>query len=490
MLVLLFVNLFTVRIILKVLGITDYGIYNVVAGFVSSFSFLANTTASAIQRFLSYCLGQKKYDEYQKYFSNSFILFIILSLIAALLLETIGLWFLKEKMVIPTERLNAAIEVFHYTTITLIFSFISIPYNAVIFSNEKMNLFAYLSIADVINRLLIVYLLIIIPFDTLKTYATLLLCIEIINFTLYRYYAKHICSYAKVTLRPDFKYIKRLISFTGWNLIGSISGLCRNQGVNILINLYYGPIYNAACGIAIQVYNAINRFATNFMMAVNPQIIKLYAANKKYELEKLVEQSSKMSFSLLMLISFPFFVLMPEILQLWLHEVPNITILFARLILINMLIECISLPLLTLAQATGKLKTYQSIVGGILILNLPVSWFFLKFLHIESYIIFIILITFNMIALWCRIIILKKTADLQIYNFTKNVILRWGILFLIGFVGFYIFIQLDLFLRILLTGISTFCILPVAIYFIVLTSSERKTIFLFLKNKIMKISMR
>lgn len=484
MLIMLFINLYTVRVILNTLGVVDYGIYNVVAGFVASFSFLANTTASAIQRFLSYSLGQKRYDEYQKYFSNSFILFIIIALIAILLLQTFGMWFLQHKMVIPSERLSTAIWVFQFSTITLFFSFISIPYNAVILSNEKMNVFAYISIFDVINKLLIVYLLVIIPFESLKTYATLLSCIEFINFILYRYFAKRVCKFAKISIMPNFKYIKHLIGFTGWNLIGSLAGLCRNQGLNILINIFYGPIYNAACGIAFQIYNAVNRFATNFMMAVNPQIIKLYATGNTYELEKLIERSSKLSFSLLMLISFPLFILMPEILNLWLKDVPNTTVLFSRLILINMLIECISLPLLTLAQATGRLKIYQSVVGGFLILTLPISWITLKFLHSEAYTIFVILIIFNVIALFSRILILNKTAGLPIVSFFKNVISRWGILIVIGFLGIHVSLQLHFFLRILFTIVSTCFLLPLTIYFVEFNSLERKAIYQFIKNKI------
>lgn len=484
MLITLSVSLFTVRVILKTLGVEDYGIYNVVAGFVTSFSFIANTTSTAIQRFLSYCLGQKKYDEYHKYFINSFILFIILSCLAIILLETVGLWFLQEKMIIPSNRYHAAIWVYQSAIITLFFSFISIPYNAVILSNEKMSLFAYLSIIDVVNKLLIVYLLTILPFDHLKTYAILLSIVGLINFLLYKYFANRICEYATLSHKYNFKYIKSLLSFTGWNLIGSISGLCRNQGINILINLYFGPIYNAACGISFQIYNAINGFASNFMMAVNPQIIKLYATNQKVELDKLIERSSKMSFSLLMFISYPFLVLMPNILKIWLHTVPEITILFARLILINMLIECVSTPLLILAQATGKLKIYQMIIGGLLILNLPTSWIMLKFFHIEAHIIFIILISINIIALFARVAILSQTAELKAKSFIFNVISKWGILLLICIIGFYITIKFNLQIQILSTLFFTFIFIPIFILFIVFNKLERDFIFHYIKNKL------
>lgn len=484
MLITLSVSLFTVRVILKTLGIEDYGIYNVVAGFVTSFSFIANTTSTAIQRFLSYCLGQKRYDEYRKYFINSFTLFIILSCLAIILLETIGLWFLQEKMVIPPNRYHAAIWIYQSAIITLFFSFISIPYNAVILSNEKMSIFAYLSIIDVINKLLIVYLLTILPFDHLKTYAILLSIVGFLNFLLYKYFANRICKYITLSFKCKSKYIKSLLSFTGWNLIGSISGLCRNQGINILINLYFGPIYNAACGISFQIYNAINGFASNFMIAVNPQIVKLYATNQKEELDKLIERSSKMSFSLLMLIAYPFLVLMPNILKVWLHTVPEITILFARLILINMLIECVSTPLLILAQATGKLKKYQITVGGLLILNLPISWLMLKFFHTEAYIIFIILISINIIALFARIVILSQTAELNAKSFIFNVISKWSILLLICITGFYVTIKFNLQIQIISTIFFTFITIPIFILFIVFNRFERNSIFNYIKNKL------
>lgn len=484
MLITLSVSLFTVRVILKTLGVEDYGIYNVVAGFVTSFSFIANTTSTAIQRFLSYSLGQKKYDEYHKYFINSFILFVMLSCLAIILLETVGLWFLQEKMVIPLNRYPAAIWVYQSAIITLFFSFISIPYNAVILSNEKMSIFAYLSIIDVVNKLLIVYLLTILPFDHLKTYAILLSIVGFINFLLYKHFANRICKYVTLSFKYSFKYIKSLLSFTGWNLIGSVSGLCRNQGINILINLYFGPIYNAACGIAFQIYNAINGFASNFMLAVNPQIIKLYATNQKEELDKLIERSSKMSFSLLMFITYPCFVLMPHILKIWLHTVPEITILFSRLILINMLIECVSTPLLILAQATGKLKKYQITVGGLLILNLPISWLMLKFLHIEAYIIFTILISINIIALFARVAILSQTARLKAKSFILNVISKWSILMLICTMGFYATIKLNLQEQILLTIFYTLIIIPIFILFTVFNKFERNSIFHYIKNKL------
>lgn len=477
------VGLFTVRVILNTLGIEDYGIYNVVAGFVTSFSFLANTTSTAIQRFLSFCLGQNKMVEYNKYFTNSFFLFTCLAVISLLILETVGLWFVHEKLIIPEERLYAAIWVFQSAVISLFFSFLSIPYNAVILSNEKMDVFAYVSIFDVVAKLVIVYLLIIIPFDHLKTYAVLFSTISFLDFILYRFYAKKINRNIHVSIFCDIVYLKRLLGFTGWNLIGSISGLFRSQGLNILINLFFGPVYNAARGIAYQIYNAINGFAGNFMMAVNPQIIKLYASNQEEELSKLVMRSSRMSFSLLTLISYPFIVLMPVVLKLWLNETPDVTVLFARLVLVNMLVECISLPLLTLAQATGKLKYYQSIVGGLLILNLPITWIAFNYFDAEAYICFIILILLNVVALIARLLILQKTAKLNIVDFIRNVLLKWLLLMIVCAIGFVLSLGYTSAIQLIFTIFFVCIILPVIILYVVLNSSERKRVYLFIIKK-------
>ena len=483
MLVTFGVSLFTVRVVLQTLGVEDYGIYNVVAGFVTSFSFIANTTSSAVQRFLSYCIGQNNWDDYHNYFVGSFFLFCGLALIAFLFLETLGLWFLHEKMVIPVERIEAANWIFHGTMAVLFFLFLSIPYNAVIVSNEKMNFFAYLSISDVLLKLFIIYLLKVLPFDHLKTYSVLLACTGLINFMLYRYLAMRICKEVRLSLKLRYSYIRHLLGFSCWNLIGSLAGICRNHGINILQNLYFGPIYNAACGISFQIYNAINGFAYNFITAANPQIIQLYAKGENAALALLVERCSKMSFSLLSLITFPFLILMPYVLDLWLGNIPSITVLFARLILINMLIECVSMPLMTLAQATGHIKPYQLLVGSILILNLPIAWLLLNFFHAEAFSAFITLIVINIVALGCRLLVLKQTAQLNIKRFFKNVLTRWIFLLLLCIIGLWLSLDSSMESSFVISCIFTFIVIPSVILFVVFDKSERNKIMAYIKQK-------
>lgn len=484
MLIILAVNLFTVRIIFRVLGVEDYGIYNVVAGFVVSFTFLANTTSTAIQRFLSYTLGLQKYDDYHKYFVNSFFLFVILAIIALLLLGSIGIWFLHNKMTIPLARIDAAVWIYYSAMLSLLFSFISIPYNAVILSNERMDLFAYLSVIDAFVKLLIAYLLFVIYYDHLKVYAVLLSISEIVKFLLYKYFANRICIYSKLSSVWNISYIKSLLSFTSWNLIGSISGLCRNQGLNVLINIYFGPIYNAAVGISFQMYHAINNFASNFIVAANPQIIKLYASGERNEWERLVIRSSKMAFSLLSFISFPFILLLPYVLKLWLGYSSEIIIEFSRLIVLNMLVECVSMPLLTLAQATGRLKYYQIIVGGSLILNLPISWILLKYLHMDAYVVYVVLICLNLVALFLRLIILRKTAGLNFRCFIKQVVIKWFYVIVSIGICYYFFKEQTLLMQLGIIILYMSLLMPSLVLFVVFDKSERNGLYSYIKHKI------
>lgn len=484
MILTLVVSLYAVRIVFRTLGVVDYGIFNVVAGFVSAFAFLSATTSSATQRFLSFSLGRDDQEGYDKYFKNCFIIFVYLSILSVLLLESIGLWFLYNKMVIPEERLDAAFWVFQSATLSLVFSFISIPYNAVILSYEKMGIYAYISIFDAIGKLFIVFLLTTIPFDHLKVYAILYMLIGLIDFILYIVFSKKIRNGLSEGMHYDKEYMSEILSFTGWNIYGSVSGVLRGQGLNILINLFFGPVFNTARGVAYQVYNAVNGFASNFMMAINPQLVKTYAVNDKKNLDLLIYRGSKMSFSLLTLISYPLIVLMPFILELWLGEVPAVTVLFTRLVLFNMLIECVSLPLLTLAQATGKLKLYQIAVGTLLVLNLPLSWIAFRFFHAEAYVCFIILILVNCIALALRLIILRKTADLSICGFFNNVIIKWIILIGICTVVFFLSYNLYIIPMVIITSLVTFFILPLIILYLVLNKDERNTIIEFIRKKI------
>ncbi len=473
MLLSLIIGLYTVRVILRVLGIQDYGIYNVVAGLVTSLAFLSNTTSSAIQRFLSFSLGQDDKEKYKSYFLASKYVFYGIASITLVLAETIGLGFLVEYLVIPPERLEAAIWVYESCLVSLIFSFLLIPYNAVIISFEKMNIFAGIGIVDVFLKLGIAYLIMIFPFDSLKTYAVLLAGVSVLNFIFYRYYAYRTAGHLLKAKVLNKQHLHQILGFTGWNLFGSVSGLVRGQGLNILINLYFGPIFNAARGIAYQIYNVVNGFCSNFMMAVNPQIIKLYSTGNKTECFKLVHCGAKISFSLLLVFSFPLMVLMPYVLNLWLVEYPPATILFARLVLLNMLVESLSQPLLTLAQASGKVKYYQIVVGGSLILNLPLSILAYE-MGMPPETCFFIMIVMNAIAIFLRLLVLKRTAGIELWPFVIHVCAR---AFMILTIMFFIYVVLlglnDIILLLTYTLVTSAILVPILAMFLLFSKKER-----------------
>lgn len=469
------IGLYTVRIVLKVLGVVDYGIYNVVGGSVAAFVFLSNTLSSATQRFFSFCLGRDDIGAFNKYFENFSYCFIILSLLTFVILETFGLCFF-DVLVIPEERTEAALWVFQSALVSLILSFLRVPYRAVVISYERMEIFAYTSIFEAVMKLCMAFGVSLIPFDSLKVYAFLYALVDCCLFLIYKHYAHRIHLGLRMTFRYDKECIKELLGFTSWNFIGATSGLVRGQGLNILINIYFGPVFNTARGIAYQIHQGVNGFASNFMTAVNPQIIKLYAANEKAELEKLVTRSSKLSFILLTLFSFPLIVLMPYILDLWLGDVPATTVLFSRLVLVNMLVECLSHPLMTLAQATGKLMAYQSTVGGLLILNLPLSWISFGYFHADAYVCFVILIILSIVSLFCRLLILKHTANLHIWRFIKEVILKWGLLMAFCYMIFLIIVNTELLSKIFISLAMSLFVIPVFVFCIVLNHGERQGI--------------
>lgn len=484
--IILCVNLYVIRLVFKALGVVDYGIYEVVAGFAASFSFLSRSISSALQRFLSFCIGKNDVAAYNKYFGNCYVLFVCFSFTSLILLESFGVWFVCEKMVIPVDRLNAALWVFQSAVFSLIIIFITIPYNAVIISYERMDIFAGISIFDVFLKLVLVFCLQFSPSDRLIIYSLLYSFTGLVQLLLYRHYANKIHNGLKIFAAYDISYIKEVISFTGWNLFGSVSGLVRGQGLNILINIYFGPVFNAARSIAYQVYNAVNAFAGNFMTAVNPQIIKMYASNQSKELEMLVFRSSKISFTLLTIIAYPLIILMPSVLDIWLGNSPHVTVLFSRLVMVSMLVESISLPLLTLAQATGKLKMYQTIVGGLLIMNLPVSWFAFEYLNTEAYVCFVILIIINVLALVARLFVLKRIAKLNIPVFIRNVMSKWLMLMLLCYIGYLISRNLDSYLLLIVTAIMTLVIIPLFSLYVILNLQERERIIHYVFNRIIK----
>jgi O-antigen/teichoic acid export membrane protein len=423
MILTMIVSLYTSRVILNTLGVEDYGIYNVVGGVVSMFAFFNSAMSSATQRFLSFEIGKGDFAQLRKTFNATQIIHIGIAVVIFILAETVGLWFVKTYLVIPPERLNAAIWVYHFSVLSFMVSIIQVPYNATIIAHERMNVYAYVSIIEVSLKLLIVFMLTWITYDKLKLYGILYFSVVFIVAAIYRVYTRRKFEESKFEFVKDKKLYKTLISYSGWNLFGNIAGVAKGQGVNILLNIFYGPVVNAARGIAMQVQAAVNSFVSNFQMAVNPQIIKSYAANERDYMYSLVMRGSKFSFYLLFFLSLPIMIEVDQILKLWLKIVPEYSSIFTILVLVIILIDCVSGPLMTAIQATGKIKVYQAVVGSLLMLILPISYFLLKMGYSPEITLYVNIVI-SIIALSFRLYLVWKLLGFPILRFIEEIILR------------------------------------------------------------------
>lgn len=417
------VTLYTSRIVLNTLGVEDFGIYNVVGGVAMMFSFLNASMSSATQRFLSFELGKNDFTQLKKVFSMSVNIHAIIAIAIFILAETIGLWFMNAKLNIPSERMNAANWVYQFSILSLMLTVMNVPYNATIIAHERMSVYAYISILEVSLKLLMIFMLTWLSFDKLKLYAVLIFSVTVLITLIYWTYSKFKfkeCTYHYIN---DRKLFIILINFSGWSFFGSISMVLMDQGVNILLNIFFGPIINTARGIAYQVNTAVQTFATNFQMAINPQIVKSYASDNREYMHQLIIQSSKFSYFLLLILTLPVLLETNYILHLWLKNVPDYSIIFCRLILINTLINSFASPLMTAAQASGNIKRYYIIVGSLLILNLPISYLLLK-LGTRPEITIIIAIILSILSLIIRLYILQDLISLKVLDYISKVLLK------------------------------------------------------------------
>lgn len=420
MLFMMAVSLYTSRVVLHTLGVEDFGIYNVVGGVVAMFSVISGSLSAAISRFITYELGKGDKDKLIRIFSSSVTIQLGLGFIILILAEVVGVWFLNTQMTIPTNRIYAANWVFQLSILTFIINLISVPYNAAIIAHEKMSAFAYISILEVVAKLIIVYMLLWSPFDKLIFYAILMASVAFIIRLVYGYYCKQHFEECTYRFIFDKDLLKKMFSFAGWNFIGAASAVLRDQGGNIVINLFCGPTVNAARGIAYQVNSAISGFVNNFMMALNPQITKSYAAGNKEYMMTLIHQGARLSFYILLILSLPVIINAHYILTLWLKIVPNHTTLFVQLVLIFAMSESISNPLMTAMLATGNIRNYQIVVGGLQIMNLPISYILLRNGCIPETVL-IVAICISQCCLVARLYMLRKMIGLSIRKYISKV---------------------------------------------------------------------
>lgn len=481
MLVTISVALYTSRIVLNTLGIENYGIYNVVGGFVSMFGFLSASMATATQRFLNFEIGKKDFPQLAKVFSMSINIHFIIALIIFILAETVGLWFVNNQLTIPSERMSAANWVFQFSILSSLVQVVSVPYNAIIIAYERMNVYAWVSIIDVVLKLIIVFMLQWFGFDKLKLYAILMFGVSLIIRFVYGFYCNRNFKESKYKYSWNLKLFKTLLNFAGWNLWGNAAAVMFGQGVNILLNIFFGPAINAARGIAYQVRGAINHFVTNFQMAMRPQIIQSFATDDLKYMHQLVFQGAKYSFFLLFALSLPIFLETELILRLWLKIVPEYTVIFTQLVIINVLIDTISGPLMTAAQASGKIKLYQGVVGGLLLLILPISYLFLKMGYPPQITLYVNIVV-SIIALFARLKIISPLVNLSIKEYLKNVVLRIIPVVLIAIIFPFIiqyFFHAGL-IRLVLVVLSSIISVLVSIFLVGMNKNEQ----LFIQRKL------
>lgn len=486
------ISLYVSRVVLKVLGEDDYGIYNVVGGVVVMFSFLSRTLASASQRYFAFELGRGDHEKLNRIFNINLLLFCIVIGVIVVLAETVGLWFLHNKMTIPADRMYAANWIYQFSILSFCTNLIAIPYQAVIIAREKMHFYAFVGIMEALLNLAFALMLGLLEWnaDRLIIYGALMLVVHIITNSGYVFVSRKRFEETKIKYYWEKEQVREIVSYSGWNLFGAVASVVRSQGINLLINVFFSPAINAARGLSYQVNNALNQFASNFYTAVRPQVTKYYAQGDKSATFSLVFSSSKYAYYLVALFAIPVLAFHKEVLDLWLADVPDHTNSFLILVLIVGLIDSISNPLMTLSQATGKVKLYQSVVGGIMIMNLPISWILLCWGYPAEVTLYVA-ITMSIIALFARLLILRSSCAFPVMSYCKKVLFRLLvttiIAVLIALVLKWFFIDSDIIVTFFVFVLSVLFSL-LTIYVIGFTKHERTIVKEFLSIKKRNVS--
>lgn len=423
MIITMLVSLFTSRLILNTLGIEDYGIYNVVGGVVSMFGFITGTLSAAISRFLTYELGSGRNERLRIIYSTSINIIITISLVIAIIIEIIGTWFLNNKLNIPIERMFAANCVLQFAIIGFILNLFNVPFNAAIIAHEKMSIFAYISILEVVLKLVIVYMLCISPFDRLITYAALFCLVSLILRIIYGLYCSKNFSECKYSRCLDKNLLKEMTGFAGWNMLGSGAYIFNTQGINILTNLFFDVGMNAARGVTTQVENVIKQFVTNFTTALNPQITKSYAAGNIEYMNSLVCKGAKYSYLMMLFFTIPIIFESDIIIRLWLGNPPEHAALFVKLSVIGAMLDMMGNSTANACWATGKVKKYYQYVASIGCLPFFLTWFLFS-VGCQAYSAYITFIVIYFILIFVKLYILKGLLPFSPKVFIKDVILR------------------------------------------------------------------
>lgn len=485
MLITMAIGIYTSRIVLQSLGVNDFGVYNLVGGIVSMFSFLNTSMLDATQRYLNFYLGKNDYVKLNEVFGTSLTIFALLALVIFILCETIGLYFLYYKLSIPDDRLSAAFWVLQFSAISSLINISSVPYNALVVSYEKMATFAYVSVYQSLAILLVTLSLNFFPFDRLIIYGLLVMFVHISIRLFYRYYCSSRFNNIRYKFCASKLMFKELLSFSGWTLSSTFAYMTYNQGINIMMNMFYGPVVNAAQALASQINGNLNMFSNNFTIASKPQITKYYAEGQMQEMKKLVYLSSKVTFFIFLAIALPFFIRSHYILSLWLHEVPQYTDSFLKIFLLVALVGTLSAPIITAVQATGRIKYFQLTVTLISLMILPLAYIMNLIFNEPIYTYYVILLMTIIMQLG-RLYFFKNQLGCSLQEYFKDIIFR---LLLVAVLSYLLLIGIIQFFDNNLWGFILVCIFSCTLVialslFIGFNKIERTQIISTIKNKI------
>lgn len=486
MLFVMAVNLFSVRAILDILGVVDYGIYNVVGGVVGMFSFLSGTLATSSQRYFSVALASKDFVKLKCQFRLNISVFLLFIFVIICIAETVGLWYVNNKMTIPADRIIVTNIIYQLSILSFAIQLITVPYNALIVAHEQMKAFAYIGIGEAFFKIILVLVLFVAPLDKLVTYGTMMLVSSLLITGCYYLYCKKHYPESNYKFYWNNGDAKDLIGFSGWHFLGTISVVVRSQGINLLINAFFSPAINAARAIAFQIDTVVNQLAGNFFVAVKPQMYKLYALKDMDEFIFLIFRSTIISVFLVSFLSIPFIINADFVLGLWLKHVPQYTVLFSQLVLFNGIIDATSNPTICAALATKRIKSFYIVTGSLYIFCLPISYFALKYGYDASSTM-VISIGISLISVFARVLVLNK---LLIFPLNKYLGLFAKLLLVSIVILVLSYLVKNLFcskiISFVVSGVITVILHLSLYYFVILSKKEKAIIFSFIIKKIRK----
>ena len=482
------ISLYTSRIILQTLGVVDYGIYGVVGGIVTLFTFLNSSMAGSTSRFLTFELGRGNQVRLNETFVSAFILHVIIALVIVLVAETVGLWFLVHQLVIPPERLQAAHWVYQLSIVAMVINVTQVPYNATIIAHEKMQVYAYMEILNAVLRLLIVYVLVLCKGDKLIIFAVLVACIPILTTLVYRIYCSRNFGECKLAFIWKPAVLKPMLNFSGWDIYGNMSVLVRTEGVNILLNLFFGPALNAAANIAAKIQAVTTSFLMNVLIASRPQIVKQYAKGNWKEMVTLIRDTLRINSFLFFVLSIPLLLEMDFVLHIWLGDVPAYTVTFCSYTLLFCFFSCMSGVVASGIHAAGRIKRLSLINGSLYLAVIPVSYLLFKngAAPWASYL-------FNVVAVFIGMLLNAYTLRLYVPQFSLRTFVGKDLIpCLLVFMGVYAVGYLwclymeEGWIRLLLTCFSSTCLLVILGYLFLMPVVWRTNIKVFLRNRLYK----